>query len=55
MEYNTPVIAIVVIAAIALIAFLVYRNLRDEKKFEKDIDQPAEHPHPGKNDRKPVD
>ncbi len=39
MKANYPIVVIVVIAAIILITFLVRRNRKDEKKFEKDLNQ----------------
>lgn len=36
---NWPVIIIIGIAAIALIAFLVWRNVKDEKQFEDQLNQ----------------
>ncbi len=39
-----PVVAVVV----AIVAFLVYRNLRDEKKLEQEMDEPKKaKPHEG--------
>ena len=32
-----------ILAAVALVVFLVYRNLKDEKKFEREIDEKDEH------------
>ena len=36
---NWPVLILVGIAALALIIFLVWRNLRDEKQFEDQLKQ----------------
>lgn len=38
-KINLPVLIIIVIAAIALIAFLIWRNQKDEKPFERDEDE----------------
>lgn len=38
---------LIVIAAtltIALVTFLIYQNMKDEKKLEKDLNQQDEHP-----------
>jgi len=32
-----------VLAVITIVAFLVYRNLKDEKKFEKELNKEDEH------------
>ena len=36
---NWPLIIIIGIAAIALIVFLVWRNVKDEKQFEDQLNQ----------------
>ena len=41
---NWPIIIIVAIVALALVAFLIIRNQKDEKKFEKTIMN--DYPHP---------
>jgi preprotein translocase subunit YajC len=37
MEINYPILGLVVLAVICLIVFLVRRNRKDEKKFEKEM------------------
>jgi len=39
MNEKTILFALVILSFIALIAYLVYRNLKDEKKFERDLDE----------------
>ena len=39
MQINYAVIVPVVIILTALVAWLMYRNVKDEKKFEQDIDE----------------
>jgi len=39
MNWHTLLFALGILSAIALIAFLVYRNLKDEKKFERELDE----------------
>lgn len=39
---NIPLVVIIVIAAIALIAFFIWRNNKDEKPFERDEDENVE-------------
>lgn len=39
MELNLPVIIIVSIAALILVIFLIRRNQKDEKKFEREINE----------------
>ena len=36
---NYPIIALVIILAAAFIALLVWKNIRDEKKIEKEMNQ----------------
>jgi uncharacterized membrane protein YebE (DUF533 family) len=38
MEVNLPVIVFGILAAIVLIAYLVYRNLKDKKELEDEMD-----------------
>lgn len=45
MEPNLPLIVFGVIAAIALVAFLVYQNLKDKKQLEEEMDTPVNKPH----------
>ncbi len=52
MKPNLPIIIIAVLAAAALIAFLVYQNLKDEKKFEHDADAPVHKPHKGNDEER---
>ena len=40
MEINYVTVGLVVLAVIALIIWLILRNRKDEKKFEKDMNQP---------------
>ncbi len=39
IKNQLPLILVIVIAAIALIAFLFWRNQKDEKPFERDEDE----------------
>lgn len=39
IEDNLPILIIIVVAAVALIAFLIWRNNKDEKPFERDEDE----------------
>ncbi|CAN5547137.1 hypothetical protein BH11BAC3_BH11BAC3_22380 [soil metagenome] len=39
MSVNWPVIVIVAILAIALLVFLIKRNMKDEKRFEKELNE----------------
>lgn len=39
IKNDLPLILVIVIAAIALIAFLIWRNQKDEKPFERDEDE----------------
>ncbi len=39
MSINWPVIIIVAILAIALVVFLIRRNMKDEKRFEQDLNE----------------
>ncbi|HLP21648.1 MAG TPA: FeoB-associated Cys-rich membrane protein [Chitinophagales bacterium] len=45
MEPNLPLIVFGIIAAIALVAFLVYQNLKDKKQLEEEMDKPVSKPH----------
>lgn len=45
METSLPVLVLVIVAGIALVAFLVYQNLKDKKKLEEDLDKPLKPPH----------
>jgi hypothetical protein len=40
MELNIPLLVAAGVALLLLVAFLVYRNLRDEKEYEEKIDDP---------------
>jgi hypothetical protein len=40
-EINLPVIVISVLVVAVLVAFLVYRNLKDKKELEEEMDAPA--------------
>ena len=44
-EPNLPLIVLGIIAAVALVAFLVYQNLKDKKQLEEDMDKPLIQPH----------
>ena len=50
MELNLPVIIIVSIAALALIIFLIRRNQKDEKEFEKQLNQDYKKPPEDENE-----
>lgn len=39
INQHLPELIITVVLAIALIAFLIYRNNKDEKPFERDVDE----------------
>jgi hypothetical protein len=39
IDQHLPELIIITIIAIALIAFLIYRNNKDEKPFERDEDE----------------
>lgn len=39
IKNQLPLILVIVIAAIALIAFLIWHNQKDEKPFERDEDE----------------
>ena len=39
MHWNMLLFALGILLAIALIAFLVFRNLQDEKMFERELDE----------------
>ena len=39
-------LVVIAVPVFVLISFLIYRNMRDEKKFEKDINEEQEHPLP---------
>ena len=39
MNVNLNIVFPVILVAICLVAWLVYRNVKDEKKFEHDIDE----------------
>jgi len=39
MQINYAIIVPVIIVLAALLAWLMYRNVKDEKKFEHDIDE----------------
>lgn len=39
MEANLYIIGIVVVIAIVLIAFVIRRNMKDEKSFEEDMNK----------------
>jgi len=39
IKNDLPVLIIILIVAIALIGFLIWRNYRDEKPFERDNDE----------------
>lgn len=56
MEHNLPVIVFGVLAAIVVVAFLIYRNLKDKKELEEEMDAPLppkEH-HKGLDDEQTV-
>jgi len=42
MEINYTIAAIVLVAASILVFFLIKRNAKDEKEFEKDMNKPEE-------------
>jgi hypothetical protein len=48
----SPTVIGIAIAATALIAFLVYQNLKDEKEFEHDADTPVNKPHRGNDEER---
>ncbi len=53
MEINLPLIVFGILAVIAILAFFVYRNRKDEKEFEQEIDELDERPlHHPKDDEK---
>lgn len=39
MEINYLIVGIVVVIAISLLVFMIRRNQKDQKKFEKDFNQ----------------
>ena len=39
MDVNIPVAVLVILAALALVGWLIKRNLKDEKEFEKDLNE----------------
>ncbi len=39
IKNNLPILIVIVIAAIALIIFLIWRNQKDEKPFEHDASE----------------
>lgn len=39
MEVNYPIVGLVLIAAIGLIVFLIRRNRKDKKKYEREVIQ----------------
>lgn len=43
MELNYPLLIGVGVAGVLLIAFMIYRNFKDEQDFEKNIDARDEH------------
>lgn len=47
---NYPYAIAVVVLGILLIVWLVYRNMKDEKKFERDLDKPAQQVKPPHDD-----
>jgi len=40
-EFNLPVIVCAIVGAAVLIAYLVYRNLKDKKELEEEMDTPV--------------
>ena len=50
MELTMAVIISGTVLVIALVVFLIYRNLKDEKKFEKEVNEEDDHPLPSKKD-----
>lgn len=44
METNWLVVALVILAAIAVVYFLIKRNLKDKKELEKQLNQDFEKP-----------
>lgn len=51
MEINVTVAALVILAALALVGWLIRVNLRDEKEFEKDLNEADSKPELHKEDR----
>lgn len=47
---NYPYAIAAVVLGILLIVWLVYRNMKDEKKFERDLDKPAQEAKPPHDD-----
>jgi hypothetical protein len=39
-ELNLPVVVLTLVIAIALVAFLIYRNLKDKRELEEEMDTP---------------
>jgi len=39
IKNDLPILIVIVIAAIALVVFLIWRNQKDEKPFEHDVDE----------------
>lgn len=39
-QLNYPVLFVLALLVVALIAWVIYRNFKDEKKFERDMDDP---------------
>ncbi len=39
IKNDLPILIVIVIAAIALIVFLIWRNQKDEKPFERDASE----------------
>ena len=46
MIFNIPVLFVVIILVIALVAFLIHRNLKDKKDFETQLNEEVNHPLP---------
>ena len=43
-QKGVMIVIIASVLAIGLIIFLIYQNMKDEKKFEKDLNEKEEHP-----------
>lgn len=51
MEINYPITGLILLAAIVLLIYLIRRNQRDEKKFEKDLNESEIDPEEHKEDK----
>ncbi len=44
MDINIPLAALVIVAALVLVGWLIKRNLKDEKEFEKSLNESESKP-----------